>query len=306
MVSPTYPTVADTAVSGPVVAGSTCCGSAVSWPAIIAGAVIATAVSLALLILGSSFGLAVASPWSTDEMSATTITAAAIIWLVLMQWISAAFGGYITGRMRVRWTTVNRDEVFFRDTAHGFITWSVATLFTAAFLTSAAACVIKTGAEAGAAVTAGAAVASQVSGDENRGDRPSAAEMVFNDAITYNVDSLYRAPADVTQTSTADTRAETMRIVMHALKNDAFPAEDRAALSQSVMRHTGLSQAEADARVDQIITNVEAAKVEAKETADKVRKTSASIAIFTFASMLIGAFIASVAAALGGRCRDMC
>lgn len=299
MTSPTYPTPETAPAFGVSVTGKACCGSAVSWPAIFAGAVIAAAVSLGLLILGSSLGLASVSPWSAEASTATAVTAGAIIWLVLMQWISAAFGGYITGRLRVRWPTANYDEVFFRDTAHGFITWAVATLITAAFLASAASCVVKTAAVAGA--TAGAVAASA---DAN-GSQPSALETAFNDTMTYHVDSLYRAPAEVTQASTAEARAESLRIIMHAVKGDAFPAEDRAALAQSVMRNTGLSQAEAEARVDQTISNVEAAKVEAKQTADKVRKTSAAIAIFTFASMLVGAFIACVTAALGGRCRDM-
>ena len=49
----------------------------------------------------------------------------------MTQWISAALGGYIAGRLRTKWTGTHTHEVFFRDTAHGLITWSVATVFVA-------------------------------------------------------------------------------------------------------------------------------------------------------------------------------
>lgn len=47
-------------------------------------------------------------------------------------------GGYLAGRLRTKWTGVHNDEVYFRDTAHGFLSWSVALVVTAAFLASAA------------------------------------------------------------------------------------------------------------------------------------------------------------------------
>ena len=42
----------------------------------------------------------------------------------------------------------------------------------------------------------------------------------------------------------------------------------------------------------------------AKETADEARKASAYAALWIFVSLLIGAFVASLAATLGGRQRD--
>ena len=106
--------------------------SAASWPAIFAGAFVAVSVSLVLLALGSGLGFAAISPWQGHGVSATTFTVTTAIWLIVTQWLSAALGGYIAGRLRTKWVGTHTHEVFFRDTAHGFVTWSVATVFTAA------------------------------------------------------------------------------------------------------------------------------------------------------------------------------
>ena len=108
--------------------------SPVAWSAILAGAVVTVAASLALVLLGSGLGLTMLSPWSFGGHSVATFAVSTAIWLVVVQWISSALGGYLTGRLRTRWAGVRPDEVFFRDTAHGFISWALATLFVAGFL----------------------------------------------------------------------------------------------------------------------------------------------------------------------------
>jgi hypothetical protein len=112
--------------------------SAVSWAAIIAGAFAIVAVGLILLALGSGLGLSSVSPWPNSGPSATTFGALAAVWLIIVQWVSAALGGYITGRLRAKWVGVHTDEVYFRDTAHGFLAWAVAAVIMAAALSSAA------------------------------------------------------------------------------------------------------------------------------------------------------------------------
>jgi hypothetical protein len=101
--------------------------SAVAWSAVWAGAVVAVGITLILLPLGSGFGLTQASPWPGAGASVGEFTIGAGIWLIVMQWISAMFGGYIAGRMRTRWQ-IHTDEVFFRDTAHGLLSWALATI----------------------------------------------------------------------------------------------------------------------------------------------------------------------------------
>ncbi len=96
--------------------------SAVSWAAIFAGSVGAAALSLLLLILGTGLGFSAVSPWSTEGISATTLGFSAIAWLSFTQIAASGMGGYLAGRLRTRWFGAHNDEVFFRDTAHGFLT----------------------------------------------------------------------------------------------------------------------------------------------------------------------------------------
>lgn len=120
-------------------------GSAVSWSAVIAGTVAAISLTLVLLALGSAFGLASVSPWPGLGAKPSSFTIGAGVWMVVTQWLSAMLGGYVAGRLRVRWHGLHTDEVFFRDTAHGFLTWATATVVMAVVavlatvLTSAAA-----------------------------------------------------------------------------------------------------------------------------------------------------------------------
>ncbi|HEX4694211.1 hypothetical protein [Sphingomonas sp.] len=113
--------------------------SAIAWSAVSAGTVAAIAVTLTLLMLGSAFGLAEASPWPGVGAKPSTFTIGAGIWLVITQWLSAALGGYIAGRLRVRWHGLHTDEVFFRDTAHGFLVWATATVIVAIIAVAASA-----------------------------------------------------------------------------------------------------------------------------------------------------------------------
>src|ERR1700687_4484917 len=131
--------------------------SGVSWAAVIGGAFVAAALSLILLALGTGLGFSSVSPWSNAGASTTTIGMAAVMWLILMQIISSSMGGYLAGRLRTKWANIHTDEVYFRDTAHGFLAWAVALVITAAFLASAATSMMGTAAQLRAtASTAGA------------------------------------------------------------------------------------------------------------------------------------------------------
>ena len=182
------------AVATGEIAGS---DSAVSWAAIIAGAAGAAALSLLLLILGTGLGMSAVSPWSMEGITATTFGFAAIAWVSFTQLAASGMGGYLAGRLRTKWTDVHTDEVFFRDTAHGFLTWAVASLLTAALLTSVVGGGVRAGAEvaggaAGAIGTAagGAAgtVATMAAGAEGSGE--------VSDTVQYFVDSLLREDSE--------------------------------------------------------------------------------------------------------------
>src|SRR3984957_2715389 len=131
--------------------------SAVSWPAIIAGAVVATSASVLLLVLGSGLGLVSTSPWPGSGASAGSVTALAAVWFIAVQWLASGLGGYLTGRLRTKWVGTHDHEVFFRDTAHGFVTWALATVVLALLIAAAASAAVGTGVRAGAEMGSGAA-----------------------------------------------------------------------------------------------------------------------------------------------------
>jgi len=257
--------------------------TAVAWPAIIAGAFVAAAVTILLVALGSGIGLASVSPWSGSNPSPTTFTVLAAIWLILVNWIAFGLGGYITGRLRTKHVQMHTDEVFFRDTANGFVTWAVASVLAIGFLASGASSIIGTGTHAAATVASGAtAAASQT---------------------TYLTDTLFRPSQASGTAATGDNRAEAGRILATGLDGDIAPA-DRTYLAQLVAARAGVSQAEAQKHVDDVIATEHAAVQKAKQAANAARKAASALSFFTFFSMLIGAFIACVAAAIGGRQRD--
>lgn len=105
--------------------------SAVAWTAIVAGSVTSVASWLVLLTLGTGLGLAEAASWPAMHAGSGAFHVAAGIWLIVTQWLAFAMGGYIAGRLRVRWVSLHTDEVFFRDTAHGLLTWALSTVVVA-------------------------------------------------------------------------------------------------------------------------------------------------------------------------------
>jgi hypothetical protein len=267
--------------------------SAISWAAIIGGAFAAAAISLLLFALGAGVGLASASPWSGAGASATTFTVAAAVWLIVIQWLSSGLGGYLTGRLRTKWVGVHTHEVFFRDTAHGFLTWAVASVVVAVFLASSVSSVVSGGAHIAGNVASGAAQGATQGAASSPGS-----------STGYFVDSLFRSDQPNTNASPQETRGEATRILTKSIANGSVDAADRTYLAKLVATRTGLSQADAEKRVDDVVAQEKAAEVKVREAADAARKAAASLSFFTFFSMLIGAFIASVAGAIGGRQRD--
>jgi hypothetical protein len=254
--------------------------SGVSWPAVTAGAVVSCALTLVLLAFGIGLGLSVVSPWSGAGVSATTFKIGTGLYLVVIAMLSSSIGGYIAGRLRTRWTGVHSDEVYFRDTAHGFIAWAFASVLGAVLLASPASSLIG-GATSG--VTQAATSAASPSGP-----------------MDGYVDTLLRAdtPAAASAGNAQDPRGEMTRLFTSSFRNggELKPA-DRAYVSKIVAARTGLSQADADKRVNDVVTQV-------KSDTDAARKATARLAFWLVASLLIGAFCASLAATEGGGLRD--
>jgi len=285
--------VRDSSVTIPPTKPAESAVSAVSWPAIIAGAFSILAVGLILLALGSGLGLSSVSPWPNSGPSATTFGVYAAVWLVVVQWASAALGGYLTGRLRTKWVGVHTDEVYFRDTAHGFLAWSVAAVIMAAALSSAASSAVGNAARATGSVASAAA------------DRAGAAAQSSGiDPIGYVVDTLFRSDHPDANANPQEIRAEASRIILSGVRNGDVPASDKTYLTQLVSARTGINQADAEKRVNEVIAKAKDAESKARQAADTARKTAAEIAFFTAFSMLIGAFIAAVAATIAGHRRD--
>jgi len=256
----------------------------VSWAAVTAGAIVSCALTLVILAFGIGLGLSVVSPWGGSGVSATTFKIGTGLYLVVIAMLSSSIGGYIAGRLRSRWIGVHSDEVYFRDTAHGFVAWALATVLGAVLLASPASNLLG-GTAAG--VTQGAASSASRAGP-----------------MDSHVDTLLRSNAPAAQNSgqnsgnASDSRGEMVRLFTSSLRNggDLKPA-DREYVSKVVAARTGLSQADADKRVNDVVTQI-------KADMDAARKAAAQLAFWLTASLLIGAFCASLAATEGGGLRD--
>ena len=259
--------------------------SGVSWAAVIAGAFVAAALSLILLALGTGMGLSSVSPWSNVGASASTINNAAILWLIIIQIIASAMGGYLAGRLRTKWATIHTDEVYFRDTAHGFLVWAVGLVITASFLSSAAAAIV--------GATQRATSFSSAGGAET--DLPAVGQNL--DPNEYFIDTLFRSDHPGPDRSDAPVRAEAARIFAHALRQRNLSAADETYLAELVVAKTGLSRTDAGKRVSEVF-------VEIQRSVEIARKAVAHLSLWIFVALLIGAFCASYAATIGGRERD--
>ncbi|MDL2410815.1 hypothetical protein PY650_35805 [Rhizobium calliandrae] len=268
---------------------------AIVWGPIIGGALAATGITLILLLLGSGVGLTMVSPWSSQSNSEAAVGITAAIWLVVVQWLSSAAGGYLTGRLRTKWVQVHSDEVFFRDTAHGFLSWALATLFLAGFLASSLTSLASASADAAGQVAQNAISAGA-----------SAASTRNTDSTAYFTDALLR-PAkagDRAQSNDGAAAVEISRILLQGAANQQVPDADKSYIATIISARTGLSETDARNRVDTVLKQIDDAKSAAKEATDKARKTGATTALVGSLSLLVGAFIASAASALGGRQRD--
>jgi hypothetical protein len=277
--------------------------SAASWGAILAGAVVAVSISLILVTLGTGLGFASISPWADHGVSTSAFTVASTIWLIVTQWLSAAAGGYLAGRLRQRWLVTHTHEVFFRDTAHGLVTWAVATLFVAAVLAGSMTSLLGGGARAvGGLAAAGVQGAAAPGHPEMAGTRgPMGPDAAAGPSSAYNIDKLFRSNSSG---NSPDATREVMHIAANAAMSGAVSEEDRGFLTTLVASKTGVSTDEAQKRVDAFIQSVKDATLQAKTAADEARKAAATAALYTALALLIGAFIASVSAAIGGRLRD--
>ncbi len=298
--------------------------SAVSWGAILAGAAAAASLAMILLILGVGLGLSSISPYGNQGVDASTIGIATIAWLIFTQIAASGMGGYIAGRLRTKWADTHVNEIYFRDTAHGFLAWAVSALISAILLTGTIGSIVGGSAKTLGAVAGGtASVSMKGMMDDSNGS-----------SMSYYVNSLFRASGDASQSNNAaisgnqspatgmqsgvgqNVKAmdpaqlkEVTGIFAHSISTGTLPPEDLQYVARLVSQNTGMTQQQAEQRVQTIFTTSKAKVQEAidaaKQAAEKARKVSIHLALWTFVSLLIGAFVASLCATFGGRQRDL-
>lgn len=277
------------------VAGPEASRSAVSWGAVIAGAVIAVAVSAMLVTGGTGLGFLSMSPWRGEGASGSTLAISSIVWMLLSQIIAYGVAGYVAGRLRTKWTDAVSDEIYFRDTAHGFLVWALSAVLALVVVGSTIASVVSGTTKAGTAlaVAATGTVAGQTA-ETGSGQN----------AMDYFTDVLLR-PADASATpAPGETRQEVSRILTRSVASGQLSDTDQTYLVKVLAQRAGVDEATAQQRIAQVKEQAQQAEQKALEAADIARKAAAAFALWAFASLLIGAFVASFAATIGGRARD--
>lgn len=251
-------------------------GSYVDWPCAMAGSVTAAAVAFVLLTFGSGIGLSIVSPLSGSGLSTVTLAVLTSLWVVVAQAGAFATGGYLAGRMRRPWTDAKPEEVEFRDGVHGGLVWAVGVAIGAFLFATAVAGASRIAADAGIA---------------------AAGRTSMSEANSAVINSLFRSTRPPQSESGTEYRAEAGRILITGVGRSTMAAADRSYLAQLVAARTGLSQPEAEQRVDQVVAS-------AKAAAERVRKAGVVAAFLAAASLLAGCAAAWCAAQLGGMHRD--
>jgi hypothetical protein len=260
------------------------------WAAIAVGAVLAAAVSIVMLTFGAALGLSISSPWPGEGVSLFWFAIAAGLWLLWVQVSSFLAGGYLAGRLRRRVADATVDETDFRDGAHGLAVWAVGSLIAALLTVGGITGAAQTATQAaGAAATGIAGLAEEADGDQ---------------AVGYFTDALFRTETAAPGERRPELRAEAGRILARSVTTGGLDAADRTQLARLIAAETALSEAEAEARVDETVQRVEAAVTEARALADEARRTGVIVGFLTAAALVVSAAAAWFAASLGGRHRD--
>lgn len=274
----------------------------VDWPAIIGAVVVSSASTMLLGAVGVALGLSAVSPWSYNNPSPAAMTVAAAAWFAISALYAGAVSGYLVGRLRKPAFDATNDERSNRDGLNALIAWGLGLL-----LTSALASSVLTSAAGKTADVAAKAVGPALS----EGVKASANQA--GDFVGYYVDRALRttgAPANGAGAAPSlnDSKSEVTGIVVHALSAGSLTDPDKADLEKVVARQTGISDADAKARVNQMTTEVNDAYAKAtqaaKEAADKARKITASITTWFAIVSLLAAILAWYAGIIGGRHRD--
>jgi hypothetical protein len=315
----TYP-VDNAGLTRTAPAGRTGAWSGLSWSAVIAGALTAIAVSVIVISLGTGIGMELVSPYSYSSPSAGTMTVMGALWLVFAQAVGFAVGGYVAARLRRLPAGLHTDEVKFRDGANGLVVWAIGVVVSFFIIVAA---VDKIGSAAGTAAAGTAAIgaagaASQApsvdyftdallrqnpQGAGNAGastGNAGTASAADTNSSAANGANASNSPAS-NGVNSNQQHAQINRIMVTAWSANGVSDDDRTYLAQLVSQQTGMSQQDAQNRVNDVINR---AKDAATQAAEAARKTAAYLSFWTFMSLLFGAACATLGGILGGELRD--
>jgi hypothetical protein len=320
-------------------------GSYVDWPALIAGAFVAAAIGVLFTSFGATLGL---SAISAEQGEGAGNWALVIVgaWLLFTTIAAYGAGGYVAGRMRRRMDLADADEVSARDWMHGLVVWSLGLLFSAwmaaGVIGSAATAVGQVAGTAASAVGAVAQGAGSAVGGLAKGAASAVDAATGSDGAGGSGDGGLLSGIDVNPIALVNQRLlrgtgvqidrdptlpdNSMAILMDVVRTGEITADDRQWLALALAQNSNLTPQEAEARIDQAVTEVQqlrdeaAARVQelqdqaaaaAQEVEDKARAAAEAArhaAVLTGFVIAAAALIAAVAAvwgaSLGGRHRD--
>ncbi len=257
----------------------------VDWGAIIAGSLVAVAVSSMFIAFGSAIGLSLTSFQSGSSASGTGVVIAAALWFLWVEVSSFMVGGYLAGRLRRRIGDSSQHESEVRDGSHGLVVWAlgvVAGLILASLLALHGTTLALTSANSGTSTSA----------TDYYVDR-----LLRSDTATPDAGAAVPAPGSTTLPTVNGDNSAVSRNLARSVTSSSVEDGDRSFLVNEISRRTGLSQADAQARLDQTIAQM-------KAQADRARRYGVLFAFLTAASLLVGAVAAWWAATMGGKHRN--
>lgn len=293
----------------------------VDWHAIIAGAVVVTAIGVIFAGFGAALGLSALSP-QEGEGSARFSLILTGIWALITVLVSYGAGGYIAGRMRRRVDAASADEVAARDSIHGMVVWGLGVLI-GAYIASGAI----SGAVSAASNVAGGAAQAVGSIAQGAGAAVGGAAGAVGDAATeggldlsgFNPieavnNRLLRGTGEAVDAD-ATVSPVARDVIFEVARTGELTDENRTLLADELAANSTLTPEEANARIDQAVTEVTQARDEAaqrleeaeqaaRDAADAARRAAVLTGFLVAAGFVIALGAAMYGAGAGGRHRD--
>jgi hypothetical protein len=250
----------------------------IEWSAVIAGGLVAAALALVLHAFAAAIGLGVSSTAPTWRDASVGLILLSSLYLFLVAFISYGVGGYLAGRLHTRLSTAAGDDVEHSDGVHGILVWAIATLLAGLLALSAAQAFTRLAAPSANEAGPGSSAAGE-------------------NIIAFDLDRLFRSDRPQQTGDMGYARAEAARILLTTASHRGLQEDDRAFLVRLVSARTGLAQADAERRVNDVASR-------AKDDINRARRSAVLISFAIGVAALFGAAVAWAAACAGGRDRD--